>query len=241
MLDSDGFAEGRERVRVRTSRPEDLVEEILTEARTSALGAGGQLPTERQLAEDLNVSRSDVRQALAVLESSGKITRIVGRGTFLRDASLAYSGRDMKLSLSSVSPADVMTARSVVETHAMPLAVAYATNDDIEEMDRCLTGGQSAQTFSEFEGWDLAFHRSLIVATHNPLLVHLHLSIEDARKGQLWGQQKRRSDSTDRRSRSLTEHRLVVDAVKARDSMLAVNSMSNHLASVRTSLFGKML
>lgn len=229
------------KVRVRTSRPEDLVEHIISAARISSLGAGGQLPTERQLAEDMNVSRSDVRQALAVLESSGRITRIVGRGTFLREAAITYSERDGRFSLASVSPADVMTARSVVETNAMPFAVAYATNQDIEEMDRCQTGSLSAQTFSEFEEWDMALHKSLIVATHSPLLVHLHLSIEDARKGQLWGQLKRRSDNTTRRSRSIKEHRLVVDAVKARDSELALKCMSDHLASVRASLFGKNL
>ena len=48
-------------------------------------GAGSRLPTERQLALDLGVTRSSVRHALALLEAQGRISREVGRGTFLRE------------------------------------------------------------------------------------------------------------------------------------------------------------
>src|SRR6266700_2890200 len=42
------------------------------------------LPTERQLALDLGVSRAAVRHAMAVLQAEGRVSREVGRGTFLR-------------------------------------------------------------------------------------------------------------------------------------------------------------
>src|SRR5690242_18646268 len=62
--------------------------------------AGARLPTERQLAQDLGVSRSAIRHALAVLQAEGHISREVGRGTFLRgripdpgaDGGQAYAG-----------------------------------------------------------------------------------------------------------------------------------------------------
>ena len=58
---------------------------ILAEWQRAGLGPGSRLPTERQLALDLGVTRSSVRHALALLEAQGRISREVGRGTFLRE------------------------------------------------------------------------------------------------------------------------------------------------------------
>src|SRR5260370_13882860 len=57
---------------------------ILAESERDGAAYGTRLPTERQLAGDLGVSRSAVRHALAVLQAEGRVSREVGRGTFLR-------------------------------------------------------------------------------------------------------------------------------------------------------------
>lgn len=67
------------------SRGRRLAELILAESERAGLGPGSRLPTERQLAADLGVTRSGVRQALGALEADGLISREVGRGTFFSD------------------------------------------------------------------------------------------------------------------------------------------------------------
>jgi GntR family uxuAB operon transcriptional repressor len=67
-----------------TQRGLRLAERILAESVQAGLGPGGRLPTERRLALDLGMTRSSIRHALAVLEAQGRISREVGRGTFLR-------------------------------------------------------------------------------------------------------------------------------------------------------------
>src|SRR5215468_8858411 len=62
-----------------------LAEIILAESRRAGLRRGSRLPTERQLAVNLGASRTSVRRALTVLEAEGRISREVGRGTFLRE------------------------------------------------------------------------------------------------------------------------------------------------------------
>jgi GntR family transcriptional regulator, uxu operon transcriptional repressor len=57
---------------------------ILAESQRGAAGHGARLPTERQLATDLGVSRSAIRHAMAMLQAEGHVSREVGRGTFLR-------------------------------------------------------------------------------------------------------------------------------------------------------------
>jgi GntR family uxuAB operon transcriptional repressor len=67
---------------------------ILAESQRGGAGHGTRLPTERQLATDLGVSRSAVRHAMAMLQAEGHVSREVGRGTFLRGATEA-PGRDL--------------------------------------------------------------------------------------------------------------------------------------------------
>ncbi|HEV2242376.1 MAG TPA: GntR family transcriptional regulator, partial [Streptosporangiaceae bacterium] len=62
-----------------TERGLRLAELILSESHRAGKGPGSRLPTERQLATDLGVTRSSVRHALAMLEAQGRISREVGR------------------------------------------------------------------------------------------------------------------------------------------------------------------
>ena len=66
------------------------------------------------------------------------------------------------------APADVMTIRRLIEPQAMPLVVMWATARDFEEMERCVTGGDHAVSYEEFETWDLALHRCIMTAAPAP-------------------------------------------------------------------------
>ena len=224
-----------------------LAELILSESELAGRGVGSRLPTERQLASDLGVTRSSVRHALAMLEAQGRISREVGRGTFLREApgagrpahgpaGPAPAGDGARAgdlaSSADFAPADVMTIRRLLEPPAMSLVVAWATAAELEEMDRCLEGGDAAASYEEFEFWDLALHRCIMAASHSPLLAALYRSIEAARHGQVWGDLKRRSSSRENRKQYQGDHHEIVGALRARDSARAVEAMRVHLARV---------
>ena len=228
-----------------TERAERLAELILARVSDPAQHTGGRLPTERQLSLDLGVPRSAVRHALALLETQGRISREVGRGTFLRDTEARGGpqrtadpppGWVMAPPAADFAPADVMMIRRLLEPPAMSLVVAWATAADLQEMRRCLAGGDSAVTFEEFEGWDLALHRCIVAASHSPLLTALYRAIEDARHGQVWGDLKRRSMTQERRALYQADHRAIVEALRARDSGRAVEAMRLHLSRVQQHL-----
>jgi GntR family transcriptional regulator, uxu operon transcriptional repressor len=221
---------------------QELAEQIMAAAERDGAVTGGRLPTERQLAVQLGVSRTSVRHALARLEAAGTLTREVGRGTFLRDR----GGPGPVIvwppaALTDVGPTDVMAVRALIEPQAMALVVAHATQRDFEQLDRCLAAGEAAQSYQDFEVWDLALHRSLIGAAHNRLLVELYASVEAARLGELFGQLKRRNDSAERREQYCRQHRRVVEAARARDGDGAVEAMRAHLACVSTNLLGAVV
>jgi GntR family transcriptional regulator, uxu operon transcriptional repressor len=240
---------------ISADRRHRLADLILAESQRAGLGPGSRLPTERQLALDMGATRSSVRHALAVLQAEGRISREVGRGTFLRDTAprlpgngadgaglaLAAAGASPPLppdGAGGFAPADVMTIRRLLEPLAMPLVVAWATAADFKEMDRCLAGGDQAASYDEFETWDLALHRSLMAASHSPLLVRLYAVIETARHGHFWGDLKRRSASRERRELYQADHAELVAALRVRDADRAVEAMRTHLGRVNSHLFG---
>jgi DNA-binding FadR family transcriptional regulator len=220
---------------VTTQRPAEqglaLAEQIMSRALHGGTGPAGRLPTERQLAADLGVTRSAIRYALGILEADGHISREVGRGTYLRSPG-PLPADPASGQAQAFAPADVMVVRRLLEPPAMPLAVAWATAADFDEMDRCLAGGDRADNYDEFELWDLALHRTIMAAAHSPMLCTLYSSIETARAGHMWGNLKRRSASAERRGMYQADHHAITAALKARDAGGAVNAMRAHLARV---------
>src|SRR5579859_4922697 len=208
----------------------DALAELILERCSDASGRpGGRLPTERQLASELGVTRTMIRHALAVLEAEGRISREVGRGTFIRDAGSWRSGTTPAVVASDdVGPAHVMAVRRVIEPQVLPLVVAWATARDFDELRRCLEGGAAAQSYEEFEVWDFALHHALVAASRNPLLVAMYAQIEHARRGALWGNLKRLGDSRERRVSYQTDHVELVAALEARELPRAVELMDAH-------------
>jgi GntR family transcriptional regulator, uxu operon transcriptional repressor len=137
------------------------------------------------------------------------------------------------------APADVMTIRRLIEPQALPLVVLWATARDFAEMERCVAGGDQAASYEEFETWDLALHRGIIAAARSPLLVALYGVVESARHGQVWGDLKRRSATRQRRELYQQDHRVIVAALRARDTDAAVEGMRTHLARVAGHLLGE--
>jgi GntR family transcriptional regulator, uxu operon transcriptional repressor len=220
---------------------QQLAKLILSHYELAASEPGSRLPTERQLALDLGQTRTMVRHALAILEAEGRISREVGRGTFLRSVGplrAASSSADDGVRSDEVGPADVMAARRLIEPQVLPLVVAWASQRDFDEMHRCLKGGAAADSFTEFEVWDFALHHAVVAASRNPLLLGMYRVVERARKGEIWGSLKRLSDSRERRTAYQADHVNLVEALRARELARAVEVMEGHLARVEANLLG---
>jgi len=218
---------------------QELAQLILTRGVEPGYAPGGRLPTERSLANEFGVTRTMVRHALAVLEAEGRISREVGRGTFLRpqDNRGGTSGADRDgRDAGEVGPADVMAARQLIEPQVIPLVIAWATQRDFDEMWRCVAGGESAGSAEEFEAWDFALHHAIVAASRNQLLVSMYRVVENAREGDVWGNLKRRNDSVVRRQAYQADHVELVQALSARELDHAVRVMKAHLDRVQANL-----
>jgi DNA-binding FadR family transcriptional regulator len=171
----------------------------------------------------------------AVLQDTSAVPPPGGSASARPDPAASLAGE----ASTGFAPADVMTIRRLLEPLAMPLVVAWATARDFREMDRCLAGGDRAVSYDEFESWDLALHRTIMAASHSPLLGQLYAVIETARHGHSWGDLKRRSASRERRERYQADHAELVAALRVRDSDRATEAMRTHLSRVNNDLFGE--
>ena len=221
-----------------TTRHDLRVRDFINNAiRSGAYRANAKLPTERALSEQLGVPRSAVRDALAVLESGGAVTRIIGSGTYVRE-------REPSLPLvqnspQAASPAEIMEARLTVEPQLAQLAAINADQADFELFDQCIREGDVADDFDAFEHWDAALHQAIAKSTHNRLVIDIYAMITQARDLTAWGELKRRSLSSERREHYRREHRTIVDALKARDAAKAEKALIVHLSRVRSNLLGR--
>jgi DNA-binding FadR family transcriptional regulator len=205
-----------------------------------SLRPGSRLPTEREFAQMLGLSRASIRRALARQEASGAVVRHQGRGTFLapddRRRPAVLRGHDLEQTWTDTSPSEVMVVRSIFEPQIAMLAAQCATERDLDRIEHCLRETLAAPGYEEFEVWDGAFHRSIAEAAHNSFLLGIFDHINKVRGELRWGRLKRRSLTPERREAYEAEHGAVVNAIRERDGEQARALMARHLHHVRENM-----
>lgn len=200
------------------------------------ISAGARLPTERAIAQELDVSRSIVRRAFAKLEAQGKVVRLMGSGTYV--AETEAPGSVEPASLKDYSPREIMQARLIFEPRFANLIVMNANGADIEQLGVAMVGAEKADSFEQFEYWDGQFHQVLANGTHNQLIIDIYQVITHSRDAVEWGELKRHSLNHERRLKYQTEHRSIYDALHGRNAQRAELEIRTHLLSVQENLFG---
>lgn len=203
---------------------------------------GAKLPTERVLERQFGVSRNTLRKSLKRLENQGRITREVGRGSFVTEAAVRGDAgpgdpRDLVCRIKGASPVEVMEVRLMIEPRAAELAAMRATAEDLQRMDDCLEHCERAGDVAEFEHWDGMLHLTIVSAAKNGMLSALYETINDLRGQAEWRRLKERSVTPGRRGIYSDQHRRIVQFLKDRDAEGARAELHEHLMNVRANLF----
>jgi DNA-binding FadR family transcriptional regulator len=207
----------------------------LLRERLEELTPGQRLPPERELAEELNVSRRALRQALEQLESEGLIWRRTGAGTVVADVSLRRA-ESVDALKALTSPTELMEARLALEPVIASLAAVHATSRDLDELRHYLESGAAAKDHRGWEKWDGELHRAIGRATHNTLIERLFDLLNAARAHTEWGRLRQASLSPERQSLYTRQHRAVLAAIVDRDPEAAAQRMRAHLTTVKGTL-----
>lgn len=200
------------------------------------LPPSGRLPAERVLAPRLGVSRGALRAALARLQSAGRLSRHVGRGTFVDQPPPKVRADMLSPALRMTNPAEVMEVRLIIEPQIAAMAALRASPAEIDHLDECLRhGGQAADT-ATFEHWDGELHRTMACAARNSFLLAIFDAINDVRRNEIWGRLKEKTVNPERRTVYEAQHAELVRLIRDRDTEGAERTMRQHLSLVRDHL-----
>ncbi len=149
---------------------EETVERLGTAIRTGLLTAGSKLPPERQLAGELRISRSTLRQALTTLVQSGHLVAIRGRsgGTFVAERPPLSEREEDPLGRDAW---DVLDHRVAIEVGAAILASERAREQELRALDRLVERMADCDDFEDYRRGDIRFHIGVAEAARSPLLV----------------------------------------------------------------------
>lgn len=193
---------------------------------------GGRLPSERDLASRLAVSRGTLRAAMEQLVDEGIVWRGVGSGTWL----VGHQPRQGGLIIETTSPTEVMQARIALEPGIATIAAVTASRTDLAALDACIAESRSATELQRFEDLDSRFHRLIAASADNALLLTLFDAVNAARNWEVWGELKSASLTRERMDLYCTQHAAILAALRSRDRRGAADAMTEHLRTVQRNL-----
>lgn len=218
------------------SNPGRFDDEISSALRdvVGSLRPGDQLPNERELAENLGVSRNALRDRVRLLEAIGVLERRQGAGTFVEQSfnpdGLVFA-MDLLVDTGQLKHRDLQSVRVGLERQAAILAAqGSATTDSIAEMRAAVVALGDKYDTPDVTTEDVRFHRALIAAADNPALSFF----ADALRGVLlratqMGTMSWRAQRIGRRL-LVAVHEDIIDAVDARDPTAAAAAVDEHFA-----------
>jgi GntR family transcriptional regulator, transcriptional repressor for pyruvate dehydrogenase complex len=188
---------------------------------------GQRLPSERELALQLGVSRPSLREALIALEIDGTVEIRMGSGIYL----VATTERRPPTSASmGESPVELMQARAAVEGAVIVLASARMTAESLKNLRQILDGMASEISAGRKPvEHDRQFHLAIAAQSGNDVLARLVGELFDDRHSPLSTQLREHFETPDTWSLALCEHELIYTALEGRDSLLAQAMMHAHL------------
>jgi GntR family transcriptional regulator, transcriptional repressor for pyruvate dehydrogenase complex len=226
--------EGLDGIRpVRKTRAyEEIVRQVRTLTERELLKPGDRLPSERELAEQFQVSRVTVRQALSVLQAMGLIDSRVGDGTFAgASANPVVTVLAPMLSPPKSTLLEQLELRRLIEPEVARLAAERATDAQIDEMRRSITlQVQKLVEGVSFVEEDSALHLTIARSSQNSLLVRMIESIHELLRGSR--EESLRARTT--MERSLAGHRRIIDAIARHDPAAARRAMLRHVLDVES-------
>jgi GntR family transcriptional repressor for pyruvate dehydrogenase complex len=206
-----------------------VAQRVLGLIRDEKLETGAKLPSEHELMAQLGVGRSSVREALNGLALMGVIEIRHGQGGCGLGPAPDIAPEALSRSLRKGVTGDLLEARETLELSTVRLAARRATDEDLDELRRCVIAAQTAHAADEpLAPHSAEFHVLIAQASHNDVLREM--------LGLLSGALVDRGPALERlpgyRAWETAEHAALLEAVTARDEELAVERMRRHLAAM---------
>lgn len=192
----------------------------------SSLAAGSRLPAERDLAQQLRISRPSLREALIALEIEGVIEIRSGSGIYvLPPADTVVNDQTL-----GESPVELMQARILIECGLMAQCAAKISEQALTKLESILEAmTREIEANRKPVEHDKQFHIGLASAVGNSVLTSMVTKIFDERHSPISERMQRRTESPSTWRLAVEEHYAILTALRAKDPFAAQVAMHAHL------------
>lgn len=216
---------------------QQLAAELKHRIESGVYQVGEKLPAERYIAEEKNVSRTVVREAIIMLEVEGYVEVRKGSGIHVISSQAKYmTVPDERFEFANYGPFELLQARQLIESNIAEFAATQVTKQDIVKLMEIQEKARKEQTFRDSE-WDLQFHVQVALATQNGALATIVEKMWSHRiYNPYW---KKLHEHMDMRpvDNWCDDHDQILKALIRKDSAAAKLAMWQHLENTRQVLF----
>jgi len=211
----------------------DVVDKMLGLIDSGKYPVGGRLPPERELAEQFEVSRPTVREAIIALEALERVSVKTGSGVYVIEhpdlGGNAYQ---------NISPFELTEARALIEGEAASLAAKLITPEELENLQQSLKDmARENETGDLADGdADRSFHHQIAKATRNRMIMLITDQLWHVRNNAPQVYTAYKSICVQDGAKRVEEHREVYEALVVRDPKAARAAMHHHFARILNKL-----
>jgi DNA-binding FadR family transcriptional regulator len=199
----------------------------------TGLKPGDRLPSERALADQFEVSRTSVREAIIAMELHGIVEVRGGSGAYLVQPPMRVYGTTAFMPEAGPGPFELLRARCLIESE---IASAAAETRKDADLDRIFEALADMRLYIDDkvanEAADMRFHLCIAESTGNSVLLQVVTAMREQAKSPAWAKMDQHFHTTALRESSQQDHQLIFDAILARDPAGARSAMRAHLERV---------
>ncbi len=226
------------RLETKRSLAEQVVDRIKDMIMNGALDSGDRLPPEVDLAEQMGVSRTALREGMRTLEAQGLLETRAGVGTVVRSVGADQLAQPLTLfveaSGGAISFEEFHAVRAIMEAEIAALAAANAGEDDLVVLRKSMAEMEATADDGEaFASADASFHQTLANMTGNPLLELFLGALRVLLEEHIRQVVVHIDPATD----VLPYHAAILTAVEDGDENRARDAMKDHLRKVRENYY----
>ncbi|HSI39018.1 MAG TPA: FadR/GntR family transcriptional regulator [Xanthobacteraceae bacterium] len=214
-----------------------IARQIAEQIRQAPLPPGTQLPPERDLAQQFQVSRTTVREAMIALETMGLIEVKVGDGTYVRSPADAARAPWERGGDPGPGPHEQFRARELIECAAAGDAAVHITEAELAELARLLDAMERDLDGPTAEADRFAFHDVVARAARNSILIGVVRELWDMRSGDMWRTIRDRVVKPEHHVQALKDRRAIYECLRRRDGDGAVAAMQRLMDRIRKRYF----
>ncbi|WP_165824571.1 FadR/GntR family transcriptional regulator [Micromonospora globispora] len=210
---------------------EQVADQILSKILGERLAPGAPLPSAREMGEEFRVSRTVIREAISSLAARGIVETRSGVGVRVGQVNSDRVTDALCLFMRLNGGFDykhVHEVRHLLELEVVGLACERGTDEDLERIRDAHARMVEGLSSPDAIRLDVAFHRQIAVATHNPL----YCVVLDSLQGVLLEARRGAAHSPSRGQHAAELHERILDAILQRDRDAAVLAMTRHLDDV---------